>query len=181
LNIAKKPSRRIKTLLVLAILIASTGIMGAYATAQTKTVPVEVKEPLEVLPFDSSLSLYPGETRQFNVAVENHASVSYVAALIFGLNDSAYQQNYVNFSGIVYTVHPGTNMLAAWFSVVHTAPAVELELTINITRNVDEPDPLPAPTPSTLPADLDPVNGTVCGRSNLGSPRRHIRALHQLV
>jgi len=156
LNIVKKPSRRIKTLLVLTILLASTGIIGAYATAQTKTVPIEVKEPLEVLSFDSNLSLYPGETRQFNVAVENHASVSYTAALTFGLNDTAYQQNYVNFSGTIYTVHPGTNMLVAWLSVINTAPAAELELTINITRNADEIDILPIPTPSILPTDLDP-------------------------
>jgi hypothetical protein len=155
LEMLKNRSVRIKALILLAVLLASTGTVGAYTALQGQTVPLEVKEPLEVLPFDSSLSLYPGETLQFSVAVENHASVSYNASLIFGLNDTAYQQNYVNFSSNTYLILPGANSLDAWLSVVNTAPAAELELTVNVTRDIAAL-PTPTPTPTPTATNLDP-------------------------
>ena len=70
----------------MVILLATTGVAGGYSALQAEPVPLEVKEPLEILPYDSELSLYPGETLQFTVAVENHASVNYNASLLFNLN-----------------------------------------------------------------------------------------------
>jgi hypothetical protein len=145
----------IKVISLLMILLTSTGLISAYAVLQTPAGSVEVKEPLEVTAFDSNLSLYPGETLQFNVTVENYASVNYNAALIFSLNDSAYQQYFVTFSSKIYEVQPGTNTLDAWLSVANTAPAAQLMLTVNVTREITV---LPTPTPSSTPAltGLDP-------------------------
>ena len=139
-----------KCLIILAVLLASTGIVTGY-TAQSQTIPLEVKEPLEILAYDSSLSLFPGETQLFNVDVENHASIAYNASLVFSLNDTDYQEKFVSFSHVVYAVEPGRNALAAWLSVLNIAPAAELELTVNITRNF-EPAPEPAPRVSLTPS-----------------------------
>jgi len=140
----------VKCLIFLAILLASTGIVTGYATLQAESIPLDVEEPLEILPYTSSLSLFPGETLQFSIAVENHASVSYNASLIFRLNDTDYEK-FVSFSKVVYAVEPGRNNLDAWVSVLDIAPAAELELTINITRDV-ELSPEPAPAVSLAPA-----------------------------
>jgi hypothetical protein len=79
-------------------------------------VPVKVKETLEVLGFDSSLSLYPGKTIEFPVTVEKYASLSYnSSSLIFQLNNMAYQNSYVVFSSDIYEDQLGTNTLSAWF------------------------------------------------------------------
>jgi hypothetical protein len=75
----------VKSLIVVVILLASVGVAGGYSL-QSDSISVEVEEPLEVVAHDSSLSLFPGETVQFEVAVENHASVSYQAQLSFKLN-----------------------------------------------------------------------------------------------
>jgi hypothetical protein len=120
-------------------LLASIGVVGGYAL-QPESINVEVKEPLEVVAHNSGLSLFPGETLEFEVAVENHASVSYHACLSFRLNDTDYQEKSVSFSDYVYTINPGRNNLDAWLSVSTTAPAAELKLTVNITRDL-EPSP----------------------------------------
>jgi hypothetical protein len=139
----------IKSFVFAAILLASIGAVGGY-TVQPESVSLEVREPLEVLPSNFGLSLFPGETLQFNVTVENHASVSYNASLIFMLNDTSYQDKFVSFSNYIYMIEPGAQTLDAWISVSGTAPAVELELTVNITRDIE---PLPAPAP---PSNLAP-------------------------
>ncbi|HEX9262064.1 MAG TPA: hypothetical protein VF893_06000 [Candidatus Bathyarchaeia archaeon] len=133
----------VKCLIFLAILLASTGVVTGYSVLQAESIPLEVKEPLEILPYASSLSLFPGETLQFNVEVENHASIAYNASLIFSLNDTDYQEMFVSFSDNLHAIVPGTNSLEAWLSVSHMAPAAELELTICITRDI-EPQPKPA-------------------------------------
>ena len=149
----KNHSIKVKAIIVLTILLASTGIMGTYASFEPTTVPMEVKEPLELLTYNPELSLYPGETLQLSVPVENHASVSYNASLTFSLNDTDYQERFVNFSTTVYAIAPGTNTLDAWLYVSPTAPAAQLQLTIAITRDVDaSPNPTPAPTPAPTPS-----------------------------
>jgi len=75
-------STRIKVLFVLSILLVSVGVAGAYAALQPEIVPLEVKEPLEILAYGSGLSLYPGETLPIDVTVEDHASVGYNTSLI---------------------------------------------------------------------------------------------------
>lgn len=126
----------VKSLIFVAILLASMGVVGGY-TLQSESINLEVKEPLEVVAQDSDLSLFPGETLKFEVAVENHASVSYQACLSFRLNDTDYQEKFVSFSTYVYTIEPGRKNLDAWLSVSNTAPAAALELTVNITSDVE--------------------------------------------
>lgn len=53
-------------LLVSMLLIASLGVVGG-SSPESETIQLEVKEPLEILPFNPSLSLFPGETLEFNV------------------------------------------------------------------------------------------------------------------
>jgi hypothetical protein len=139
-------STRIKALFILAILFVSTGVVGAYATLQLETVPLEIKEPLEVLAYSSSLSLYPGETVPISVTIEDHASVGYNVSLIFSLNDTAYQEKFVNFNNNFYAIEPGKNNLDASLFVSETAPAAKLELAISITRDLASS---PSPTPTT--------------------------------
>ena len=147
-------STRVKVVLVLlTVLLASTSVVGSYAALQAQTVPLEIKEPLEVLAYDSSLSLYPGETLPFTIKVENSASVSYNASLIFTLNDTIYQQDYVSFSNSIYTVIPGINTLDAWLTVSERAPATEVDLSIGITRDI-EGSPTPTPSPTSSPSDM---------------------------
>ena len=55
-------------------------------------VPVEVKEPLEILDYPTGLSLYPGETVNFNFTVENSASVNYFQEFDFLVNDTSYKK-----------------------------------------------------------------------------------------
>jgi hypothetical protein len=140
----------VKSFIFAAILLAGISAVGGYAL-QSESISLEVKEPLEVLPSNSGLSLFPGETLQFNVTVGNYASVSYNASLIFILNDTSYQDKFVSFSNYVYTIAPGKQTLEAWLSVSSTAPAAELELRVNITRDID-PTPEPAPVASLAPS-----------------------------
>jgi len=128
--------RRSKSLLLAAVLMASIGFVGGD-TLQSETIDLQVEEPLKILPHNSIFNLFPGETLEFNVTVENHASVGYNACLCFNLNDTEYQGRYVTFSRNIYAVLPGENTLNAWLFVSDSAPAVELELTISITRELE--------------------------------------------
>ena len=132
-------------LLITVIFVASLGVAGG-SFLQSDTINLEVKEPLEILPYESVLSLFPGETLTFSVAIENHASVSYKACLSFSLNNTEYEK-YVTFSNTVYTVDPGRNILAAWLKVSGTAPASKLEVIVNIVRDL-EPSPADDLAPS---------------------------------
>ena len=85
--------------------IASTAL--GYVAWTTLTIPVEVNEPIEILDYPSMLSLFPGDTKQFSVSIENKASHDYNVFLEFDLDDSQYQSKYVTFSDEVYTIQPG--------------------------------------------------------------------------
>jgi hypothetical protein len=124
-----------KFILCAAVLIASVGVVGGNIP-QSGTINLEVKEPLEILPHSSLLILFPGETLEFQVTVENHASVTYNTSLSFSLNDTEYEK-YITFSNTVYAVEPGRNILDAWLNVSSTAPASKLEVTIKIVRDVE--------------------------------------------
>jgi hypothetical protein len=106
-----------------------------YIVWKTLNIPLEVKEPIDILNYPSQFSLYPGESLVFNITVENHASVNYTVTLDFSLNNVTYQNNFVNFSNEVYTVIPGQQNLAAWLSVVSDAPPINESLTIGFSRN----------------------------------------------
>ena len=159
-----------KGLIILVILLASTVIASGYAAFQSETVPLEVKEPLEILAYDSTLRLYPGETLKFIVSVENHASVSYNIILNLSLNDSVYQDKYVTFSNDTYALEPNRNTLEAWIFVSSAAPAAQLELTVGITRDLDSSS-TNSPSPVPLPTDI-PKNGLTPSATLLGAGAR---------
>ena len=142
----------VKSLIVAAILLASMGVVGGY-TSQSGTIAVAIEEPLMVVAYTSALSLYPGETVPLEVAVENHASVSYQVCLSFRLNDTEYQKKFVSFSTDTYTIEPGQKNLEAWLSVSGNAPAAALELTVDITRD-GESSSVEQPPANTLAPSL---------------------------
>jgi len=119
---------------VLAIVLAAS-VVGAYVW-QTIIVPVEVKEPLEILSYPSTLDLYAGETEEFNVTIQNHANVNYTVFLSLSLDNITYQNQYVSFSHKIYKVVSGIQKLAVWLKVESNAPPVQASLTINFTRGV---------------------------------------------
>jgi hypothetical protein len=100
----------------------------------TLNVEVEVKEPISVYYYPVQLSLYPGETENLDIDVENQASVNYSVTLDFQLNDSSYQSSYVTFSNETYTVVPGPQVLMAWVKIAANAPAANVSLTIDLSR-----------------------------------------------
>jgi hypothetical protein len=121
---------------LMAVVLVSgigSGVLGYYVW-RTLTIPLEVKEPIEILHYPSQLSLYPGETEEFNITVQNHASVNYSVTLDFSLDNTTYQNNYVTFSNEIYTVIPGQQNLTAWVMVESHAPQVNASLTIDFKR-----------------------------------------------
>jgi hypothetical protein len=127
--------RAIPLWLIAILLISGTGTgILAYYIWNTLVIPLEVKEPLEILSYPSELSLFPGETEEFNITVQNHASVDYNVTLGFSLNNTAYQSDYVTFSNELYNVIPGQQILSAWLIVESYAPPANSSLAINITR-----------------------------------------------
>ena len=116
--------------------IIFTSIIGIVFTFawQSVTIPFEVEEPLEILSYPSEFSLFPGETVEFNITLQNHASTNYSVKFEFQLNDSYYQANYVRFSDEVYNVTSGIQTLPTWFSVEPDAPTTQTSLTISFLR-----------------------------------------------
>jgi len=148
----KEPWGRKIRLFCLAILLVSTLSVGMIAGyfPQSDSIPLEVKEPLEILSYPMAFSLFPGETTDFNVTIQNLAPVNYSVTLDFSLNDTAYQTEYVTFSSETYNVTPGEQNLAAWLKVAPEAPAGNFLLTITALRQGQEPPkPEPTPTPET--------------------------------
>jgi len=112
---------------------AGAGLL-AYHVWTTIVIPLEVKEPLEIISYPSELSLFPGETEEFNITVQNHASVNYSVTLEFSLDNTTYQDNYVTFSNELYNVIPGQQILSAWLVVESQAPQLDASLTIRLYR-----------------------------------------------
>jgi hypothetical protein len=122
--------------LVTVILVSLFGSVLGYYVWKTLNIPLEVKEPIEILNYPSQLSLYPGETLEFNVTLENHASVNYSVLVDYHLSNTTYQTSYVTFSNDIYAVVPGEQNLSAWVKITSDAPAVNESLTINFSRGV---------------------------------------------
>ena len=133
----KKPLRAL-LLLTLLISTVTAGSFAAYAF-QSMTVPLEVKDPLEILDYPSGFSLYPGETVTFEITIQKLASVTHFIELDFRLNDTEYQAKYVTFSNHNYSIPSGTQKLFAWLTVAPTAPPANLIITIE--RKTDTPSP----------------------------------------
>jgi len=119
--------------IIVVLLISGVGA-STYYIWQTLTIQFEVKEPLEIISFPSVLSLYPGETIEFNVTIMNHASINYSVVLDFSLDNSTYQGRYVTCSNDIYTVMPGQQELSAWLAVVSNAPPTNASLTVDFKK-----------------------------------------------
>jgi hypothetical protein len=121
--------------LIAVILISAvgSGALGYYIWTRL-TIPLEIKEPIEILDYPSKLSLYPGENRSFQTSLINHASVNYSVILDFSLDNTTYQDNYVTFSNEIYRVTPGQQNLTAWLNVESYAPPTNVTLTIDCRR-----------------------------------------------
>jgi hypothetical protein len=109
------------------------GLLGDYVW-KTLTIPVQVKEPIEILGYPPKLSLYAGETKFFTVNLTNHGSVDYSIALNFHMSNATYQNNYVTFSNETYEIVPGQQNITAWFDVESYAPSTNDSLTIDFER-----------------------------------------------
>jgi hypothetical protein len=134
---------------------ASCGVIGGYVL-QSNSIQLEVKEPLEILSYPEQISLFPGESKEINVQVENLAAINYSVTLKLNLNDTEYQSQYVVISSENYTILPGKQDLTASLSVSASAPPKNLLLTVSIKRE-GEQLPEETPTPSqTLEDSLSP-------------------------
>ncbi len=147
------------------VLVLIPLIVGSFAVygSQSMISNVEIKEPLEILDYPANLVLYPGETVDFNVTVQNYASVTYSVLLDFRLNDTDYQSKYVTFADNNYSVLPGTQKLPTLLTVAPHAPSANLLMTINLVRNLQSsvsPSPTPqTPTKSELQPSLELLSG----------------------
>jgi hypothetical protein len=144
---SSKKRRKLSAFLIITLLIftVTVGSFAAFAL-QSVSVPLEVKDPLEILDYPSGFSLYPGETLTFEITVQNLASITYFVEFDFRLNDTEYQAKYVTFSNHNYSIPPGIQKLSAWLTIAQAAPPANLMVTIE--RKTDTPSPSPSPTPS---------------------------------
>jgi len=123
-------------LAILAATLVPVGVLGSSDWLSVN-VPVEVKEPLEILDYPSSFSLYPGENATFEIEIQNKATTSYFVMLNFCLNDTEYQTKYVTFSNYNYSLAPRTQKLTAWLTVAPTAPPANFMLEISLMRDIE--------------------------------------------
>jgi DNA-binding transcriptional ArsR family regulator len=121
----------------LVVSMIASGAVGYYLFSSF-IVPLQVKEPIEIVSYPSQWSLYPGETAQFNVTIRNHASLNYSVFLVFRSSDMTYQTRYLTFSDENYAVVPGQQDLAAWLTVSDDAPAANLNVTVTASRAIGE-------------------------------------------
>lgn len=134
-----KIGRRIVPLWLVAVILVSGICSGAagYYLWKTLNIPLEVKEPIDILYYPTDLSLYPGENMTFYVTVVNHASVNYSVLLDFKLSNTTYQTDYVTFSNIIYTVLPIEQNLTAWMAIEPDAPPINTTLDIGFKREAE--------------------------------------------
>jgi hypothetical protein len=122
-----------KILAILAI-FSSVSIFSVRTLANQSlmptSIPIVVKDPIEILYYPSGFILFPGETQEFDVTLRNIGPMNYSCILEFSLNDTAYQNKYIEFSNEIYTVVPGTQTFSAWLTVSPAAAPAALLLTI---------------------------------------------------
>jgi hypothetical protein len=145
---------RWKILAILAI-VSSVSMFSVRTLANQSSlptsIPIEVKNPIEIIDYPSGFSLFPGETLEFNVTLQNIGPMNYSCILEFILNDTAYQNRHIKFSSEIYTVVPGKQNLSAWLTVSPYAPPASLLLTIkhSLTSSSSEIEPEQSPDDST--------------------------------
>ena len=145
-NNNKSQRFRVSIFGILLVSIISFSGFVVYAM-QSVSIPLEVKEPLEIIDYPTGFSLYAGETTNFEFTVENHASVTIFQEFDFTLNDTDYQSKYVTFSKHNYSILPGINKLQAWLTISPNAALASFIITIN--KKIFTPTSTPTPTLNT--------------------------------
>ena len=122
--------------IILFILIGT--LLGTAAAATyiwtTKTIDIQIEEPLTITSFPTSIRTHPGQNQTLDITIENTATVTYTVTLTFTLENATYQTQYVTFSNNTYTINPGTNQITAWMTTNPAAPNINLQLTIQFHR-----------------------------------------------
>jgi flagellar basal body-associated protein FliL len=112
---------RLLLITILLILTITVPLFGVYVvgniSSRSATIPVKVEDPIEILNYPAGINLYPGQTKEFSLNVQNIADVTYTVALDFQLNDSSYQSRYVTFENTVFMIAPGEQTLNASLTV----------------------------------------------------------------
>ena len=166
--------QRFRIFIFATLLISIISISGlAVYAMQSVSIPLEIKEPLEILDYPTSFSLYSGETTTFEFTVKNKASVTIFQEFDFTLNDTNYQNSYVTFSNHNYSIPTGTNKLQAWLTISPNAPQANLIITINKKTNTPSPTPIPTATPtSNTNITLTPTLELLAGGASWASQGR---------
>jgi len=125
---------QVSVLLLLIIAIISPIVFAAAYLWTVRTIPFSVDEPLSITDFPSSFHVRPGENKTLDITILNSANINYSVRLLLALNDTAYQESYVNLSNLTYNITPNTNQIIAWIFVNKTAPPTWLELHIDFLR-----------------------------------------------
>ena len=122
------------TVLIATVLLVSVAIGAAAYLWATRTIPVSVQEPLAVTNYPATISTHPGENMTLNITITDSASADFAVTLRFNLNDTTYQQSYVQFSNYTYSIVPGSNQIQGWLKVAGNAPPADLQLTVQFER-----------------------------------------------
>ncbi len=184
-------ANRLRSIIVTVLLASSmiAAFLGSYTLGitqpKTSDIPVTFEEPIVIIDYPKSLNLFPGENRTFDVTIRNQAPVEYQVTLVFTLNDTEYQKDYVTFSDQLYTLSiNSTTALSAWLSVSSSAPAANLLLTVACTRTSAEPTPQQTQTPipsenstETVQNSTLPPSVTLFGAGALWTAPNGTRAL----
>jgi len=144
MSTVNQTKRKFRIFIFALFLISIISIIGIVVYAmQSVNIPLEVKEPLEIIDYPTSFSLYSGETTTFEFTIENYAQVTYFQEFDFTLNDTDYQNRYVTFSNHNYSIPPGSHTLSGWLTIAPSAPVANLIITIN--KKTESPTPTPIP------------------------------------
>jgi len=155
-----KIKQRFRIIVLTGLLISIISISGLVVYAmQSVSIPLEVKEPLQILEYPSGFSIYAGETTTFEFTIENLASATIFQEFEFTLNDTNYQRKYVTFSNHNYSLTPGINKLQAWLTISPNAPPTNFIITIN--KKATTPTPTPSPTPTPIPNPNSTLTATL--------------------
>ncbi len=121
-------------MLVSLVLLVSVVAAAATYLWASRVIPLSVDEPLAVASYPTTFSTHPGENKTLDITITNSASVNYAVLLVFRLNDTVFQESYVEFSNSTYDIAPGSNPIQGWMKVDRKAPPANLELTIDFYR-----------------------------------------------
>jgi len=121
-------------LLLMIVLISPIAFAATYYLWTTRTIPLSIDEPLSITDYPDSIHVRPGENKTLDISILNSASVNYSVTLVFTLNNTEYQESYVEFSNHTYSITPSVNHIRAWINVDKKAPPVWLSLTTDFYR-----------------------------------------------